>query len=276
MRGSRLVWPWRFRPGHGNAVLCKLLLLLCLGVLGLAPAAAYATNPANIVTACPATIEVAAGGVVSLDTVTGCPYGSGLGTNYPAFFPDPNTGPPDVINTTHGTATNYQDNDQYLVYQNNGDGATSDSYVWVDANNIQHSETIKILNISTTSLPNATTGTTYSQTISVAGGSGANSFASTSLPAGLTLNSSTGVLSGTPTTPGTYSFTVTVTDTSAPNSTSVSRTYTNFAVANASISLSPPPCPTPPSARSTARPSVPATAMRPTPSRSRPVACRRA
>jgi uncharacterized protein YhjY with autotransporter beta-barrel domain len=219
--------------------LCKLLLLLCLGVLGLAPAAAYATNPANIVTACPATIEVAAGGVVSLDTVTGCPYGSGLGTNYPAFFPDPNTGPPDVINTAHGTATNYQDNDQYLVYQNNGDGATSDSYVWVDANNIQHPETIKILNISTTSLPNATTGTTYSQTISVAGGSGANSFASTSLPAGLTLNSSSGVLSGTPTTPGTYSFTVTVTDTSAPNSTSVSRTYTNFAVANASISLSP-------------------------------------
>jgi large repetitive protein len=229
----------RPRSSRTDAILGRLLLLLLLGfgVLRAAPAEAQT----NIVSGCPSNLEVAAGGTVTLNTFN-CSdsIGSlnGLGTNYPAFVPDPNIGPPDIVNTAHGTATNYQDNDQYLVYTNNGSG-TSDGYVWADANAIDHTVTISILSISTTSLPNATLGAAYSQTISVAGGTGSNSFASTTLPAGLTLNSSTGVLSGTPTTSGTYSFTVTVTDTSAPNSTSVSRTYSNFTVASSSISVSP-------------------------------------
>lgn len=49
--------------------------------------------------------------------------------------------------------------------------------------------------------------------------SGALSYAATGLPAGLTINSSTGLISGTPTATGTYSTTVTVTDSAAKTGT---------------------------------------------------------
>jgi hypothetical protein len=67
------------------------------------------------------------------------------------------------------------------------------------------------LSISTSGLPGATVGTSYSTTLAASGGSGTKSWAITagSLPAGLSLSSS-GVLSGTPTAPGTASFTAKV------------------------------------------------------------------
>ena len=63
-------------------------------------------------------------------------------------------------------------------------------------------------------------GVTYSQTLVAAGGTAPYSWtvASGSLPAGLTL-STAGVLSGTPTTAGTFTFTATVTDSSSPAQT---------------------------------------------------------
>jgi len=69
------------------------------------------------------------------------------------------------------------------------------------------------LNITTTSLPAATVGTAYSQTLSATGGTTPYTWSRSSgiLPPGLTLSSG-GVLSGTPTTAGTYSFTIEVTD----------------------------------------------------------------
>jgi hypothetical protein len=67
------------------------------------------------------------------------------------------------------------------------------------------------LSIVTSGLPGATVGTSYSTTLTASGGSGTKSWtvAAGSLPAGLSL-SSTGVLSGTPTTSGTASFTAKV------------------------------------------------------------------
>ena len=63
-------------------------------------------------------------------------------------------------------------------------------------------------------LPNGTQTTPYSQTVTATGGTGPYTYAVTSgaLPAGLTLNTSTGVISGTPTTAGTASFTIGATD----------------------------------------------------------------
>ena len=57
-------------------------------------------------------------------------------------------------------------------------------------------------------------GVAYSSAIVPHGGTGPYTFAmaSGSLPAGLTLNTSSGVISGTPTTAGPFSFTVKVTD----------------------------------------------------------------
>lgn len=64
------------------------------------------------------------------------------------------------------------------------------------------------------SLPLGTTGVLYSVTISASGGTSPYTFAlvSGALPPGLSLNPATGVISGTPTTIGGYTFTIAVTD----------------------------------------------------------------
>jgi hypothetical protein len=68
--------------------------------------------------------------------------------------------------------------------------------------------------ITTTSLPDATVGTAYSQTLGASGGTPPYTWSITTgtLPAGLTLDAATGIISGTPTAVATSSFTVTVTD----------------------------------------------------------------
>jgi hypothetical protein len=90
------------------------------------------------------------------------------------------------------------------------------------------------LSVTTTSLAAGVIGTTYSQTLAAAGGITPYTWAVTtgSLPAGLSLNSSTGVISGTPSGnfTGTTNFTVTVTDNESPTKKTAS--------ANLSISIS--------------------------------------
>jgi hypothetical protein len=74
------------------------------------------------------------------------------------------------------------------------------------------------LALTTTTLPNATLNTAYSATVAAAGGVTPYTFTlanGTSLPAGLTL-SSAGTISGTPTKPGSTSFSVQVVDSSTP------------------------------------------------------------
>ena len=76
--------------------------------------------------------------------------------------------------------------------------------------------------ITTTTLPDATTAQAYSQTLAASGGTppyGPWATVSGSLPPGVTLDSSTGALSGTPTIPGAYAFTVQVTDSAAQTDT---------------------------------------------------------
>ena len=70
--------------------------------------------------------------------------------------------------------------------------------------------------ITTTTLPNWTVNQPYNQTILATGGTGAITFTVTAgnLPPGLTINSTTGVIAGTPTTTSgsPFNFTITVTD----------------------------------------------------------------
>lgn len=84
------------------------------------------------------------------------------------------------------------------------------------------------LAVSTASLPSGIIGTAYSTTLVASGGLTPYSWSLTtgSLPAGLSLNSTSGVISGTPTTAVTSNFTVTVSDAETPADT-----------ANASLSI---------------------------------------
>lgn len=72
------------------------------------------------------------------------------------------------------------------------------------------------LTVTTSTLANGTIGSSYSQTLQASGGTSPYSWSIVSglgnLPPGLGLNASSGVISGTPTTTGTYNFTVRVTD----------------------------------------------------------------
>jgi hypothetical protein len=84
------------------------------------------------------------------------------------------------------------------------------------------------LTITTTSLPDGVVGTAYSQAVTATGGVPPYtwSISSGSLPAGLSIAPSTGVISGTPTTTGLSSFTVLVQDSNS-----------NTATANLSINI---------------------------------------
>jgi hypothetical protein len=94
------------------------------------------------------------------------------------------------------------------------------------------------LAITSSTLPSGTSGTPFSTALSASGGAAPYTWAiaSGSLPAGLSLVPSTGLISGTPTTSGTSSFTATVTDAESP-AQSKSATI-SLSVTTASLTLS--------------------------------------
>ncbi|MBL8113854.1 MAG: IPTL-CTERM sorting domain-containing protein [Acidobacteria bacterium] len=107
--------------------------------------------------------------------------------------------------------------------------------VTLDTNNAAVCPACSPIVVSPAALPNGSVGTPYSQTISATGGAAPYTFTliSGSLPPGLTLAPSTGLLSGTPTTTGSFTFTVRATD---ANNCFGSQVYT--------IVINAPACPT--------------------------------
>lgn len=92
--------------------------------------------------------------------------------------------------------------------------ATADFSITIDP--------VPVVTIPTSSLPQATVNQPYQSAVEANGGFQPYTFALTSgaLPGGLTLDPSTGTISGTPTTTGTATFTVTATDSAAVPTTS--------------------------------------------------------
>ena len=84
------------------------------------------------------------------------------------------------------------------------------------------------LSITTTSLPQGTQNQNYSGTLAASGGTGAYTWGlaggSPSLPTGLTLNSSTGVISGIPNSTSSLTYTFTVTDSTPPTAQTSTKT----------------------------------------------------
>jgi hypothetical protein len=95
---------------------------------------------------------------------------------------------------------------QLMVTDNNGLTATGSLSITIGTGGS--------ITIAPATLPGATVGTAYSQTLTASGGQAPYTFAiiTGSLPVGLTLNATTGVISGTPTLPGSAGFTVQATD----------------------------------------------------------------
>ena len=93
-------------------------------------------------------------------------------------------------------------------------GMTDSSATVQSATKVLSIDVADLVSVNTTTLANATTTVLYSSTLTASGGTGTFTWAVTagSVPAGLTL-SSTGLISGRPTTAGTSSFTVRTTDT---------------------------------------------------------------
>jgi glucose/arabinose dehydrogenase/uncharacterized membrane protein len=93
------------------------------------------------------------------------------------------------------------------------------------------------ITISPSTLPDGDVGTPYSQTISASGGNAPYVYtvSNGSLPPGLTLDSATGLISGTPTTSGSFNFTITATD--ADTCTGIQSYTINITCAN--ITLTP-------------------------------------
>ncbi len=98
----------------------------------------------------------------------------------------------------------------------NGRALARNGAVTLDTNNVNTCgvSICPIITVNPASLPNGTVGIPYNQTVSASGGTSPYAFSVSSgaLPTNLILNSVTGAITGTPTTAGTFEFTITATD----------------------------------------------------------------
>ncbi|TAG83022.1 MAG: hypothetical protein EAZ21_02290 [Betaproteobacteria bacterium] len=221
------------------------LLLVVVAVLGLGRAEAQSGHTSG---ECPAqTATVAAGGTVTIN-VTDCAASiafAGTGQIDGGSF-----GVPDFEN--HGTATLRITGGQwFLDYSHNGSTGigSTDVFEFADGSSAGTGDVLVTITITASAspitvtpgaLPVMTAGTLFSQTLSSSGGLAPYTYALQSgvLPLGVTL-SSAGVLSGTPTQRGAYSFSVRSTDSTAPTAQFVDKGYTGT-VQNPTLTLTSP------------------------------------
>ena len=228
------------RRGDRPSLLACRLLLSSLALLWPALASAQHTS-----VECPAqTATVSAGGTVTID-ISDCEYSYYFGGD--GAIDGGSYGAPDFVD--HGSATLRHTGGQWLLdYSNNGSG-TTDVFEFADgsftgAGDVQVTITItpsaSPITVSPASLPTLTAGTSFSQTLTSTGGLAPYTYTlqTGTLPPGLSLSSS-GVLSGTPTQRGGYTFSVRSTDSTSPTAQFVDKGYTGT-VQNPTLTLTTP------------------------------------
>ncbi|EKK7716554.1 autotransporter domain-containing protein [Cronobacter dublinensis] len=109
------------------------------------------------------------------------------------------------LSVTYTPLTGYTGSDSFVYHASNSAGDSADATVSLT---ILAPTTVTIAPASG-ALPAATTGSAWSQTLSATGGSAPYTWTAHGLPAGISLNPATGALSGTPTTAGSFTFSVT-------------------------------------------------------------------
>jgi uncharacterized repeat protein (TIGR01451 family) len=174
------------------------------------------------------------GSVTSIDLIN-CdgPFNFGMGGPFPGYEP---------VNGTAILGPQSGPGNQTVTYTHNGSATTTDTFKLEDENgdlltfNVTISPPASAIVVSPASLPTLTAGTPFSQTLTSSGGTAPYTYTlqSGTLPVGLSL-SGAGVLSGTPTERGSYSFTVRSTDSVADF---VDKGYTGT-VENPTLSITP-------------------------------------
>jgi large repetitive protein len=207
-----------------------LLWLVMLALPGIASAACTPFIPPNASAASP----MPAGTSIIID-VTSCQAGFGIGNV--------------TTQASNGTATVTNHAGSKISYTHSGNGSTTDSFAFDDgsgSNNVVVNLYIQAatspISISPATVPGGTVGTPYPSTTFVAtGGTAPYSYAVTSgaLPAGVTLSTG-GVLSGTPTTQGAYSFSITATDSAGVPLTGIASYSISIAAPTISVTNVPP------------------------------------
>jgi hypothetical protein len=91
------------------------------------------------------------------------------------------------------------------------------------------------VSITTGALPSGQTGNAYSLTMAATGGTAPYTWSASGLPAGLSVNSSTGLISGIPQAGGSATVNITVTDASSPAHTSANKQYSLLIVSGVGI-----------------------------------------
>ncbi|WP_158225473.1 putative Ig domain-containing protein [Rhizobium sp. 11515TR] len=159
----------------------------------------------------PITLAITGGAPASVTVATGASHGTATASG---------------TSITYTPTPGYSGSDSFTYTATNASGTSAPATV---------SMTITAPNLTFSppsgALPAGVVTTAYSETITVSGGTSPYSYSATgTLPAGLALNHATGAVTGTPTTPGNYSFSITATD---ANGATTSAAYT--------IAISPPP-----------------------------------
>ncbi|MFB2567003.1 putative Ig domain-containing protein [Rhizobium sp. IMFF44] len=175
-------------------------------IVGNVAATVAANSSAN-----PITLAITGGAPASVAVATGASHGTATASG---------------TSITYTPTPGYSGSDSFTYTATNASGTSAPATV---------SMTITAPNLTFSppsgALPAGIVTTAYSETITASGGTSPYSYSATgTLPAGLALNHATGAVTGTPTTPGNYSFSITATD---ANGAMTSAAYT--------IAISPPP-----------------------------------